>query len=535
MKSIHEKKYRVVDLFAGAGGLSCGFLQAGRFEIVAAFENNPNAHKTYRHNHPNTKVYGDVSEVFSAELGKIDVVIGGPPCQGFSSANRQKNHAVSQNNLLVKKYIQAVLHLRPMAFVMENVSMLQSNIHRFFVDASDADAIKKYGIQTEETHIPLLDSVFMFDGVADIAADADKIAQYLWKNDNDYLVLNVVYKYRKNLKKLTASLSKHKSRLLSLAKRITANQSTNSHIANAEESAGKAILNYFSELGSCDTDSLCRSIEPAIMLQRMLSKAKEICDNDIVVSEFSTKRGLMATVSSMAVIDYIESILGATSNGYSLTKGVLSAVNFGVPQKRMRFVIMGVKKTISGSIQLPSGTFSEATYHSVFDAIHDIEDISTTTNAAEGETGVPLTAYSGHLGPLGRILRDSVILYNHVSTETTPDALKRFASIHQGGNFHSLDAELKTNYADPARTQNTIYLRLKYDEPSGTVVNVRKSMWVHPVLNRALSVREAARLQTFPDSFLFFGTKDSQYQQVGNAVPPMLAEFIANHLCEYLG
>lgn len=75
---------------------------------------------------------------------------------------------------------------------------------------------------------------------------------------------------------------------------------------------------------------------------------------------------------------------------------------------------------------------------------------------------------------------------------------------------------------------------INYNEPSGTVVNVRKSMWIHPVNDRALSIREAARLQTFPDSFVFCGTKDSQYQQVGNAVPPILAKAIAEHLCKYL-
>lgn len=65
-------------------------------------------------------------------------------------------------------------------------------------------------------------------------------------------------------------------------------------------------------------------------------------------------------------------------------------------------------------------------------------------------------------------------------------------AIKQGGNFHSLPPELKATYSDAERTQNTIYLRLKYDEPSGTVVNVRKSMWIHPVKHRALSIREAA-------------------------------------------
>ena len=113
--------------------------------------------------------------------------------------------------------------------------------------------------------------------------------------------------------------------------------------------------------------------------------------------------------------------------------------------------------------------------------------------------------------------------------------MERFKALKQGQNFHSLDDDLKTNtYTDVSRTQNTIYLRLDYDQPSGTVVNVRKSMWVHPVLDRAVSVREAARLQTFPDSFVFCGTKDKQYQQVGNAVPPIMAKAIAKKLAKQL-
>ena len=113
--------------------------------------------------------------------------------------------------------------------------------------------------------------------------------------------------------------------------------------------------------------------------------------------------------------------------------------------------------------------------------------------------------------------------------------MARFKALKQGENFHALDDELKTNtYTDVSRTQNTIYLRLNYDAPSGTVINVRKSMWIHPTLDRAISVREAARLQTFPDSFVFCGTKDKQYQQVGNAVPPIMAEAIAEELAKSL-
>ncbi|AGG05891.1 DNA cytosine methyltransferase [Dehalococcoides mccartyi] len=533
MKSISEKKYSVVDLFAGAGGLSYGFLQTGRYEIKAAFEDNPNAQKTYRYNHPGTAVYGDVSEALKLDLGSIDVVIGGPPCQGFSNANRQKNHAISQNNSLVKKYVQAVLHLKPQAFIMENVSMLQSDVHRFYVDTSDSDIIQKYEIATEPSEIQLLDEEFWFDGVDEIVSNCNDIIRYLWENENDYLVLNVLYKFRSNPKKLEASLGKHKNRLINIIKRFTAEHDEADHIKHEEYLAGLAIAQYFSDTDDIGLESLCVAIEPTIQIQRMLSKAKEILDSSIVVAEYSHERSLVAKVRSMAVIDYIESILGASSNGYYITKDVLSAAEFGVPQKRMRCVVMGVRKGMSSEVTLPVG-LANGQYRTVYDAIKDIESIDAIYDATEGEKGVPIESQPRPISALGKLLRNSDRLYNHVSTETTEDSLKRFKAIKPGDNFHSLNADLKSTYSNPERTQNTIYLRLKYDAPSGTVVNIRKSMWIHPVLDRALSIREAARLQTFPDSFVFFGTKDSQYQQVGNAVPPMLAQSIADHLCEYL-
>jgi len=538
MSSDAESKYSIVDLFAGAGGLSYGFLQTGRFYIKAAFENNLNAQKTYKRNHGNAEVYNDVSDALSdevkAKLGQVDIVIGGPPCQGFSNANRQKNHAISQNNSLVKKFVQTVLHLNPMAFLMENVSMLQSDTHRFYVDETDAATIKKYSIKTSPSEIPLLDAEFLFPGVADIAKNMARISNYLW-NENDYLSLNVVFKTRNNSKKLCASLTKHKKRLLALAKNLIESLDENDTVLKQAQAAGIAIQSYYNAAETNEAaEELCKAIMPAIMLQRMFSKAKEILDNRIVVNRYSTENGLIAQVTSMAVIDYVKSILESSSTDYCINSGVLSSADFGAPQKRMRFVLIGVKKSICYDVKLPTGTFSEANYRTVKDAIKDLEDIEAATEVSNDDQGVELPDVPKDIGELGKLLRDSKNLCNHVSTATTPEALKRFKAIKQGDNFHSLPPELKTTYSDTERTQKTIYLRLKYNEPSGTVVNVRKSMWIHPVKHRALSIREAARLQTFPDSFVFCGTKDSQYQQVGNAVPPMLAKAIAEHLCSCL-
>ena len=109
---IFKEKYAEIDLFAGAGGLSLGFMQTGKYEIKVAFENNPDMQATYKKIHPIVDVMGNVCDadyaLIKKKYGDIDIVIGGPPCQGFSNANRQKNTAISQNYMLVRQNIRAI-------------------------------------------------------------------------------------------------------------------------------------------------------------------------------------------------------------------------------------------------------------------------------------------------------------------------------------------------------------------------------------------------------------------------------------------
>ena len=528
------KKYKVVDLFAGAGGLSLGFTQTQKYDIKAAFENSPCMQETYRRNHVGVEVQGDVCVADYAAIirkyGEIDVVIGGPPCQGFSNANRQKNHAINKNNMLVKQYLRAILELQPKAFVMENVSMLRSEVHRFYMEQSDEKTIERCGIPVKDTMLHLLDAEFMFDEVLEIVQSETKIDKYIW-SEQDYFELNVIYKAAKNISKMCKALEKHKNKLVKIAE-AWAEIDTDDYVIRESKKAFKAIDDYY--LGHLTADNIKEKIEPAVMLQRMLSKAREIYNNNIVVDEYIRNNGLYAKIRSFAVYDYIRGILELPENDYTIFSDVLCAADYGAPQKRMRFVMIGIKRSISTKIALPKGRFDADEYRTVREAIADLEEVEPVVDLKDDEKGIRLQPKE-NLSELAASLRDVNILKNHIITKTTDIAMERFRALKQGQNFHSLNEELKMNtYTDAARTQNTIYLRVNYNEPCGTVVNVRKSMWIHPILDRAISVREAARLQTFPDSFVFCGSKDKQYQQVGNAVPPIMAKAIAKKLAKVL-
>ena len=142
---------KVIDLFAGCGGLSLGFEMAG-FEIPLAIEKDEWASETYRANHPDTKVItGDITEILDLDslLDKkhlpIDGIIGGPPCQGFSlSGNRDKN---DPRNSLFMEFVRFVKFYKPKFFVMENVTGILSMKTK---DNQKSELIKQLGLDSNK-------------------------------------------------------------------------------------------------------------------------------------------------------------------------------------------------------------------------------------------------------------------------------------------------------------------------------------------------------------------------------------------------
>ena len=129
-------KPKVIDLFAGVGGMSLGFEQEG-FDVVLANEYDESIANAYRANHKNTKmVVGDITQLdlektFGDFQGKIDVIIGGPPCQGFSQKGQRKT-IHDERNFLFKYYVKVVELVKPRYFVMENVPNLLTAEGGFF-------------------------------------------------------------------------------------------------------------------------------------------------------------------------------------------------------------------------------------------------------------------------------------------------------------------------------------------------------------------------------------------------------------------
>lgn len=562
--------YNTIDLFAGAGGLSYGFLMTGMFRFVAAAEINENARNTYKKNivkdNPDFEfiknVVGyDFTALRDRISGGIDVVIGGPPCQGFSNANRQKNNLISMNNGLVKEYFRAIKEIKPKAFVMENVSMLSSTTHRFYESTRDNEeisALVKEGYEIPKRADSLLLSRREFEGIA--LADIPKVdLSRILIPEELYQFLNVLKKNLVNTKRLAPYLLKYSKKIVDsideLNRRFEAGELSllpiineklgiignaidncvnNSpligvsieSIKNANDSEKETIGNRTKE----EFDEVFQnSLDYIVELQKLTMCVSEVKENGLIGEyAYSEERGLEFKVNSYSVIDYVNAILG---NQYEQVGSTVNAEWFGVPQERRRYIIIGIRKDIYDNKDVAIKMPAEPTNYkakTVKEAIYDLIPYDASTKLDKDT--IPYKSDDCISEYAREMRKGSPGLKNHIATNTTETALRRFKKIKQGKNFHSLESADKTTYSKPERTQNTIYLKLDPTKPCGTVVNVRKSMWIHPTLNRAITVREAARLQSFPDRFEFEGTKDSQYQQVGNAVPPLLAKGIAELL-----
>lgn len=203
--------------------------------------------------------------------------------------------------------------------------------------------------------------------------------------------------------------------------------------------------------------------------------------------------------------------------GYEVDCKILLASNFGVPQDRRRAFFLGKKgkeKLFLPDTNGEKTTIKEAIYDLPFTASGEGQKFYDYAKKAE-------TAYQK------RMRIGSKGIYNHEATKHSALALERLSLIPKGKGKEVLPQEHRTKsiysgtWCRLLENGVAATITTRYDTPSS-------GLFTHPILNRCITTREAARIQSFPDKFIFHGNKTSQMKQVGNAVPPLLAEAVAN-------
>lgn len=342
-----------IDIFSGAGGLSLGAEMAG-LKISAAVEINKSAAQTFMRNHKGAEVYqGDIQEINPKSLVKnnepVFVIMGGPPCQGFSMSNTRTRNMENLNNFLFLEFVRFVQEIRPAWFVLENVWGLTN-------------------INEGKTQTMIEDCFRAIDGYNNISSSI------LWASD------------------------------------------------------------------------------------------------------------------------------------------------YGVPQKRNRFFLVGNRLGID--FVFPKKHTSIVT---VADAIADLPSLQNGEMLEEADYTQSLDEASKYAQ---QMRKGSEKARQNFVSKNNDLVIERYKHIGQGQNWRAIPDYLMQNYADKGRCHSGIYKRLRADQPSVVISNYRKSMLIHPYEDRGISVREAARLQSFPDTFIFEGTLMHIQQQIGNAVPPLLAKAV---------
>jgi len=363
MNIVNKVPYIGIDLFAGAGGLTCGLSQAG-FNMKLGIEIDSNFAKTLKENNKSMKVIiSDIRKINPTEAvnytrlqkNEINLIAGGPPCQGFSQSNCRSRYLENPLNGLYKEFFRFVKWIQPQVFLLENVAGLK-NLHKGSV----------------------------FRAVIEIGEKLEYFMQ--WK--------------------------------------------------------------------------------------------------------------------------------------------ILNTVDSGVPQRRKRIIFIGTKKKANNIFEVKKRNIV-----TVREAIDDLPILGNGNIDSELEY-----LRDTNLSKFQKLMRrnNGRRVLNNLVTNNSTLVVERYKYIPQSGNWKNIPKNLMSNYKSLSNCHSCIYYRLKWDETSVVISNFRKNMLIHPEQHRGLSVREAARLQSFPDKYKFYGPLGSQQQQVANAVPPLLAEKIGKNILKYL-
>ncbi|GAE28240.1 DNA-cytosine methyltransferase [Halalkalibacter wakoensis JCM 9140] len=432
------EKLKVVDLFSGAGGLSAGFEQTGCFEVVAAVELDKYARMTYKRNHKRLKddlFFKDIRDIKEAQIELlketgVEVVIGGPPCQGFSNANRQKNSIISSNNQLVKDYIKVIEKLEPLIFVMENVNTMRSDKHKFFLSYSDKEELEDLNLVYTTEKIIIGDSSIVSEPFIKSLDEISKIDPFLIEEDVFSKIGSLLR--QRSIDKVKTYLEKQGNfnYFDNLIQRWE-----NLH----QKYIGQYYIDEWDSLGNClgeillgeDNNNLLKHLSFIIETQKTLMKLKELLHHQIDFKIEDSEGNIVVNLKTYNVFEYVKEKF--KSIGYRINedeKYILNAANFGVPQFRKRLFIVGAKEQFLNEnnqiIKLPDEIIiNEESYYRIGDAIQDLEELDTSTDVNAPSISIRGSNVNVKTG-INKYYNENNTyeIYNHVRTDTRENCVK---------------------------------------------------------------------------------------------------------------
>lgn len=287
--------------------------------------------------------------------------------------------------------------------------------------------------------------------------------------------------------------------------------------SNIDVVIGGPPCQSYSTIGKRKDDTRAKMYKEYFRLIQIINPKMFVFENVVGILSFKDDSG-------NKVIDKIKT--NFKNIGYDVELKVLNAKEFGVPQNRMRVFVVGIKTGLGLMWSFPNT--DAANIVTVNDAIGDLPPV----NCGESAASYIIEPFNNYQ----KLMRNDNHILNEHFARKHGDRINRIIRFLGPGEKHDdinrkvreglipEDLYLTSGY-------NNSYARLWLDKPSATITNnfgtPSANRCIHPTQNRALTVREAARLQSFPDNFVFYGTTTQKASQVGNAVPPLLAIKIA--------
>lgn len=435
-------RLNVLDLFCGCGGLSLGFENAG-YNVILGIDSWSDALTTYAKNHKNSKTLNadlatlspkDVEQEIEGQ--SIDVIIGGPPCQGFSVAG--KRIVEDERNSLYKSFVRMVSYFKPKAFVLENVPNILSMGNGVIKEAilKDFETLG-YTVKTKV----LLASDF---GVPQNRKRAIFVG----------LLNGKAFKYPDPCPEGRVS--------------------TWEAISDLTEDSLSDGSSYPCAPKSPYQEKMRKNSNLYKEVVRFLDVKKPkffICEN---------VKGLL-TLQNGSIIQKI--VREFSEKGYKVTYRLLRAVEYGIPQRRERVIIVGIRNDIDAEFTFPQAVCTESEY-------------------------VPLSSVIKELA-----IKEKKYYFSDRAVEGMRNAKNNM----KRGLWQDLSKPCLTITSHLAKTS------INSRDP---VLLVEKE----PELYRRFTPREAAGIQSFPEDFVLNKSESKSYKQIGNAVPPVLMWYVAKAL-----